>query len=178
MSESDKKTPTVSQDQGATSETATSIPKELESEWLQFLKKRKDDKEYSEMVSYYNKQAEEIEVPTLDPLFHIGMYIKRIQEEVRALDEYIQQSKDADKKEKNKMPFPAPVQTYNFRSERDCIKYLGSRLFMFRTWIIRQRNTVWVHKLTDIVTSLWLEIIKLDKEWFKVILVCGNVETF
>ena len=67
MSESDKKTPTVSPDQGATSETATPIPKELESEWLQFLKQRKDDKEYSEMVSYYNKQAEEIEVPTLDP---------------------------------------------------------------------------------------------------------------
>ena len=115
MSESDKKTPTVLPDQGATSDTATSIPKELESEWLQFLKQRKDDKEYSEMVSYYNKQAEEIEVPTLDPLSQIGMYIKHIQEEVRALDEYIQQVKDADKKEKNKMPFPVPVQTYNFR---------------------------------------------------------------
>ena len=115
MSESDKKTPTVSPDQGGTSETATSVPKELESEWLQFLKQRKDDKEYSEMVSYYNKQAEEIEVPTLDPLSHIGMYVKHIQEEVRALDEYKQQVKDADKKEKNKMPFPVPVQTYNFR---------------------------------------------------------------
>ena len=115
MSESDKKTPTVSPDQGATSETATPIPKELESEWLQFLKQRKDDKEYSEMVSYYNKQAEEIEVPTLDPLSQIGMYVKHIQEEVRALDEYIQQVKDADKKEKNKMPFPVPVQTYSFR---------------------------------------------------------------
>ena len=114
MSESDTKTPTVSPDQGATSETATSIPKELESEWLLFLKQRMDDKEYSEMVSYYNKQAEEIEVPT-DPLSQIGMYIKHIQEEVRALDKYIQQVKDADKKEKNKMPFPAPVQTYNFR---------------------------------------------------------------
>ena len=67
------------------------------------------------MVSYYNKQAEEIEVPTLDPLSQIGMYVKRIQEEVRALDEYIQQVKDADKKEKNKMPFPVPVQTYSFR---------------------------------------------------------------
>ena len=39
---------------------------------------------------------------------------------------------------------------------------------MFRTWIIRQRNTVWVRKLTDIVTGLWLGIIKLDKELFYV----------
>ena len=39
---------------------------------------------------------------------------------------------------------------------------------MFRTWIIRQRNTVWVRKLTDIVTSLWLGIIKLNKELFYV----------
>ena len=115
MSESDKKTPTVSPDQGATSDTATSIPKELESELLQFLKQRKDNKEYSEMVSYYNKQTEEIEVPTLDPLSQIGMYIKRIQEEVIALDKYIQQVKDAGKKEKNKMLFPVPVQAYNFR---------------------------------------------------------------
>ena len=115
MSESDKKTPTVSPDQGATSETATPIPKELESEWLQFLRQRKEDKEYSEMVSYYNKQADEIEVPTLDSLSQIGMYVKCIQEEVRALDEYIQQVRDADKKEKNKMPFPVPVQTYHFR---------------------------------------------------------------
>ena len=29
---------------------------------------------------------------------------------------------------------------------------------MFRTGIIRQPNTVQVHKLTDIVTSLWLGI--------------------
>ena len=46
---------------------------------------------------------------------------------------------------------------------------------MFRTWIIRQCNTVWVCKLTDIVTSLWLEIIKLDKEWLNVILLYGNI---
>ena len=44
MSESDKKTPTVSPVQGATSETATIVPKELESEWLQFL----EQKEYEE----------------------------------------------------------------------------------------------------------------------------------
>ena len=29
-----------------------------------------------------------------------------------------------------------------YRSERDCIKHLGSRLFMFRTCIIRQHNTI------------------------------------
>ena len=34
------------------------------------------------------------------------------------------------------------------------IKYLGSRLFMFRTWIVRWHNTIWVCKLPDIVTNL------------------------
>ena len=34
---------------------------------------------------------------------------------------------------------------------------------MFRTWRIRQRNPVWVHKLADIVTSLWLGIIVLPR---------------
>ena len=62
-----------------------------------------------------------------------------------------------------------------YRSERDCIKHLGSRLFMFRTWIIRQCDTVWVRKLADIVTSLWLGIIELPKELFKVIYVCRNL---
>ena len=56
MSESDKKTPIVPSDQGATSMTATVVPKELESEWLQFLKQKEEDKEYDEMVSYTNKQ--------------------------------------------------------------------------------------------------------------------------
>ena len=46
---------------------------------------------------------------------------------------------------------------------------------MFRTWRIRQRNPVWVCKLADIVTSLWLGIIVLPKELFKVIHVCGNL---
>ena len=46
---------------------------------------------------------------------------------------------------------------------------------MFRTWTIRQGNTVRVHKLTEIVISLWLEIIKLDKEWFNVILLYGTI---
>ena len=58
-----------------------------------------------------------------------------------------------------------------YRSERDCIKHLGSRLSMFRTWIIRQCNTVWVCKLTDIVTCLWLGIIVPPKELFYEILV-------
>ena len=39
---------------------------------------------------------------------------------------------------------------------------------MFRTWRIRQCNPVWVRKLADVVTSLWLGIIKLDKELFYV----------
>ena len=30
-------------------------------------------------------------------------------------------------------------------------------------------------KLTEIVISLWLEIIKLDEEWFNVILLCGTI---
>ena len=47
MSESDKKTPTVSPDQGATGATAIIVPKELESEWLQFLKQREEEKEYA-----------------------------------------------------------------------------------------------------------------------------------
>ena len=44
-----------------------------------------------------------------------------------------------------------------------CIKHLGSRLFMFRTWIVRQHNPVWVHKLTDIVTSLDSELVSCPK---------------
>ena len=39
---------------------------------------------------------------------------------------------------------------------------------MFRTWRIRWRNPVWVCKLADIVTNLWLGIIKLGKELFYV----------
>ena len=44
---------------------------------------------------------------------------------------------------------------------------------MFRTGTIRQCNTVRVHKLTDIVTSLWLGIIMLHKELFNVTYVFG-----
>ena len=61
--------------------------------------------------------------------------------------------------------------------KRIVFKQLGNRLFMFRTWRIRQRNTVWVLKLADIVTSLWLEIIVLPKELFNVTYVCGNLLT-
>ena len=46
MSESDKKTPIVPSDQGATSMTATVVPKELESEWLQFLKQKEEASKY------------------------------------------------------------------------------------------------------------------------------------
>ena len=50
-----------------------------------------------------------------------------------------------------------------------------NQTLVFRTWIIRQGNTVRVRKLTEIVISLWLEIIKLDKEWFNVILLYGTM---
>ena len=46
---------------------------------------------------------------------------------------------------------------------------------MFRTWIIRQGNTVWVYKLADIVTSLWLEIIVLPKELLNMTYVFGLI---
>ena len=46
---------------------------------------------------------------------------------------------------------------------------------MFRTWIIRQCKTVWVRNLTDIVTSLWLGIIMLEKELFNMISVFENL---
>ena len=65
MSESDKKTPIVPSDQGATSMTATVVPKELESAWLQFLKQRKEDKEHDEMVVEYNTMMENIQKRTL-----------------------------------------------------------------------------------------------------------------
>ena len=61
MSESDKKTPIVPSDQGATSMTATVVPKELESEWLQFLKQKEEDKEHHEMEVYYNTLVENMQ---------------------------------------------------------------------------------------------------------------------
>ena len=35
---------------------------------------------------------------------------------------------------------------------------------VFRIWLVRQGDSVWVRKLTDVVTSLLLRIYKLDKE--------------
>ena len=47
---------------------------------------------------------------------------------------------------------------------------------MSRTGIVRQHNPVRVRKLTDIITSLWLGIGKLDKELFTVIHVFGIIK--
>ena len=46
MSDSKEKTPTVSPEQGATSATPIIVPKELESAWFRFLKKREEDKDF------------------------------------------------------------------------------------------------------------------------------------
>ena len=61
MSESGKKTPIVPPDQGATGMTATVVPKGLESEWLQFLKLKEEDKEHHEMEAYYNTLVENMQ---------------------------------------------------------------------------------------------------------------------
>ena len=69
MSSVEKKTPTVSPDQGATSATATIVPKELESEWLQFLKqkesfdelrKRAPEVKLVHQQAWFSKQHEEL----------------------------------------------------------------------------------------------------------------------
>ena len=64
MSENDRKTPTVSPDQGATSATATIVPKELESEWLQFLKQKDNFAEMEQSLrnqqSWFLKQNLEL----------------------------------------------------------------------------------------------------------------------
>ena len=49
---------------------------------------------------------------------------------------------------------PTHALNYCVQKWKKCIEYLGIRLIVFRTWIIRQCNPVWVHKLTDIITSL------------------------
>ena len=67
MSDSDKKRPNVSPDQGATSATAIMVPKELESEWLQFLKQRKEDKEFDEMEAEYSRLAGKMEILKMEP---------------------------------------------------------------------------------------------------------------
>ena len=48
---------------------------------------------------------------------------------------------------------------------------------MFRIRRIRRCNPVWVRKLADVVTSLWLGIIVLSKELFNVISVSENYST-
>ena len=55
MSDREKKTSTVSPDQGATGATAIIVPKELESEWLQFLKQREEEKEYNRHMTIIDK---------------------------------------------------------------------------------------------------------------------------
>ena len=57
MSESGKKTPIVPPDQGATSMTATVVPKGLESDWLQFLKRKEEDKEDLEMEAFLQRTS-------------------------------------------------------------------------------------------------------------------------
>ena len=49
---------------------------------------------------------------------------------------------------------PTRALNYCVQKWKDCNKYLGNRLFMFRTWIVRQHNPVWVRKLADSVASL------------------------
>ena len=58
MSESGKKTPTVSPDQGATSATATIVPKELESAWSQFLKEREEYEDFCRCNKIIDKDLE------------------------------------------------------------------------------------------------------------------------
>ena len=65
MSIVDKENQTVSPDQGAYGETATSVPlaeaemtKELQAEWLQFLKQKKEEEEIDKMVSDLSKNME------------------------------------------------------------------------------------------------------------------------
>ena len=78
----------------------------MESEWLQFLKQRKEDKEHDEMEAYFGKLAEEIEMPTMDPLSWIEMRLKCVQEAVGALAECIHHVKEASKNPNYKISFP------------------------------------------------------------------------
>ena len=59
---------------------------------------------------------------------------------------------------------------------RECIKYLRSRLFMFRTWTVRWHNPVWVCKLLDIVTGLCLELVNGTKSHSNMIHVFGIIK--
>ena len=51
---------------------------------------------------------------------------------------------------------PTHALNYCVQKWKDCIKCLGSRLFMFRTWIIRPCNPVWVCKLANSVHFIHL----------------------
>ena len=55
-----------------------------------------------------------------------------------------------------KLPIILPAHALNYGVQKweKCIDYFGSRLFMFRTWIVRFGHPVWVGKLADIVTNL------------------------
>ena len=73
MGSVDKETQTVSADQGATGETAVSVPlaeaemtKELKAEWLQFLKQKKEEEEIDKMVSDLSKKCSNEPVPKID----------------------------------------------------------------------------------------------------------------
>ena len=47
---------------------------------------------------------------------------------------------------------PTHALNYWVQKWEKCIKYLGIRLFMFRTWIVRQGYPVWVCKLTGSIS--------------------------
>ena len=58
MSDSKEKIPTVSPEQGATSATPIIVPKELESAWFRFLKKREEDKDFRRCNKIIDKDLE------------------------------------------------------------------------------------------------------------------------
>ena len=73
MSSVDKETKTVSPDQGADGETATSVPlaeaemtKELKAEWLQFFKQKKEEEEIDKMVSDLSRKCGNEPIPKID----------------------------------------------------------------------------------------------------------------
>ena len=133
MSESDKKTPIVPSDQGATSMTATVVPKELESEWLQFLKQKEEDKEHHEMEVYYNTLMENIQKemgldkqdfgppPNLDKNPNYGVFAAR--------------KKSSGTQTSNICPAPpAPP------SEKDNLAELEESLRNQRSWFLKQNE--------------------------------------
>ena len=74
MSASEEKTQHVSPDQGATGETATSVPlaeaemtKELKAEWLQFLKQKEEEEYIDQMISDLSRKCRNEPIPKMDP---------------------------------------------------------------------------------------------------------------